>query len=168
MGGIGGLAGILGLKGLKGLGILGLAKAAIPVLAILLPALLILPLIFLFFPVPVITVPAGGGGRSIIAGLETISGKMTNLARSVLESDKCVERISCEVSRVSRGTFFDKTLKRVIPRFESHMPQALRRIARVYLEGPPGSNCSKKYACYLMDDGSSSSVNGTAKKTVVS
>ncbi|CAL8087080.1 unnamed protein product [Orchesella dallaii] len=164
LGGLGGVAGILGIKGLKGLGILGLFKAAIPILAILLPALLLLPLIFLFFPVPVITVPATQ--RGLISGFNfgEISGKMTNLARSVLESDKCMERISCEMSRVSRGSFIDRTLKRVLPRFESHMPQALKRFARVFMEQPGGTSCNKKYNCYLMDDISSSSNNSSAKK----
>lgn len=165
LGGLGGVAGILGIKGIKGLGLLGLAKAAIPILAIVLPALLLLPLIFLFFPVPVITVPATGS-RSLSLPTLNLGEKMSTLARSILESDKCVERISCEVSRVSRGSFLDKTLKRVIPRFEPHMPQALKRIARVYMEGPPGSSCSKKYTCYLMDDSGSSA--GAKKATTSS
>lgn len=114
LGGLGGIAGILGIKGLKGLGLLGLLKAGLPILAILIPALLLLPLLFLFFPVPVITVPSNQ--RSIMGdfgvGLGDITGKVSNLARSVLESDKCIERISCEMSRVSRGTFIDRTLKR--------------------------------------------------------
>ncbi|ODM96990.1 RNA polymerase II elongation factor ELL, partial [Orchesella cincta] len=165
LGGLGGVAGILGIKGLKGLGILGLFKAAIPILAILLPALLLIPLIFLFFPVPVITVPATGQrGLMGAFNLGEISGKMTNLARSVLESDKCMERISCEMSRVSRGSFIDRTLKRVLPRFEPHMPQVLKRFARVFLEQPGGTSCNKKYNCYLMDDSSSS----TAKKSTTS
>lgn len=113
-------------------------KAGIPLLALLLPGLLLLPLVFLFLPVPVITIPryenltidaknvykvmkqnnltpySNPNGRNLHPGLKfgDISARMTQLARSVLNSEKCVERMSCELSKVSQGTFVDKALKR--------------------------------------------------------
>ena len=114
LGGIGGLGGLLGLKGLKGLGLLGLLKLGWPLLLFLgLPLLLLAPLLLLFLPIPIITIPTSPTGRTFGPfRLADFSTKMTDLARSVLESDKCIERVSCEISRYSRGTFIDKALTR--------------------------------------------------------
>jgi len=152
IGGLGGLAGILGIKGIKGLGLLGILKAGLPLFGLLLPGLLLLPLIFLFLPVPVITIPSNPPGRSLSSGFRfgDMGAKVSQLARSVLESEKCVERMSCEISRVSRGTVFDKTLKRMLSKFETNLPKPLLRMARAYLD--QSSHCNKKYACYLVDD----------------
>jgi hypothetical protein len=113
-GGLAGLVGLLGIKGLKGLGLLGLLKAGIlPILFLLLPALLLLPLLLFFLPIPVITIPQpAANGRSFGLDVKDLGGRMSSLARSVMDSEKCIERISCEMSRYSRGTFIDKTLKR--------------------------------------------------------
>jgi hypothetical protein len=103
------------VKGIKGLGLLAILKAAgIPILALLLPALLLLPLLFLFLPVPVITIPSTTPAGRALGGFRfgDMSAKVSQLARSVLDSEKCVERMSCEISRVSRGSFVDRTLKR--------------------------------------------------------
>lgn len=40
---------------------------------------------------------------------------------------------------------------RVFSKFEKHLPQQIQRMARAYMD-QSSSHCSKKYACYLVDD----------------
>ena len=115
LGGLGGLAGLLGVKGLKGfggLGLLALLKILKPLLLpLLLPFLLLLPLLLLFIPIPVITIPTG---RSIDAGPNlgrSISDKMyatVRMAEDVLSSDRCIERVACEIGQRTQGTSINK------------------------------------------------------------
>jgi hypothetical protein len=111
------LAGLLGLKGLKGLGGLGLLallkllkKLFLP---LLLPFLLLLPLLLLFIPIPVITIPAGR--RALDAdGVGTFVAsrayQTAQVAQEVLTSAMCVERIACELSTRTHGTYLDKLI----------------------------------------------------------
>jgi len=147
-GGLGGLGGLLGLKGLKGLGLLGLLKLGWPLLLFLgLPLLFLAPLLLMFLPIPIITIPTNPNGRTFGPfRFADFSTKMTDLARSVLESDKCIERVSCEISRISRGSFIDKAVTRAIQRFELQMPNSLKRMARAYLEP---SSC-RRYTCSIL------------------
>ncbi|CAG7729326.1 unnamed protein product [Allacma fusca] len=146
LGGLGGLGGILGLKGLKGLGILGFLKGStlLPLLFLGLPLLLLLPLIFLFLPIPVITIPSNPTGRAFSP---FHFSEITSLARAVIESDKCIERFSCEISRFNKGTFLDKTLTKIFTQIEPHLPKSLRRVTKAYLEQP---SC-KQFTCNFAD-----------------
>ncbi|OXA42918.1 hypothetical protein Fcan01_22365 [Folsomia candida] len=106
-----GALGLLGLKGAKGLITLAPFALALPFLPILLPILLapiLLPLLalLLFIPIPVVVTPAG---RSVSNGIAEFSaraikmgGLLPEMVTEVVQSEECVERISCEVARVGR------------------------------------------------------------------
>jgi hypothetical protein len=132
-----GLLGLLGLKGLKAfvapLLLPALAPILLPILPIILlvlspillilflPILLILglPLLILFLPVPLIT-----SFRSL-PGQQRI-----NLVESILYRDECVERLSCEVSRLVNASGFSAPwMKNLIPKV-STKPRWINRIAR--------------------------------------
>lgn len=121
-----GLFGLLGLLGLKGLkpyitNILAflLAPILLPILApifIIGTLILLSPLLLLLFiKVPVIVLPDmnittrafPSSARSPLR-----FARLPELAKEVLESEECVERISCEISRVSRNWKLDGVLSR--------------------------------------------------------
>jgi hypothetical protein len=124
-GGLAGLLGLLGLKGLKGLKILKPLALLVPLLPALLPLLLpillplllpIIPIILLalaiplilllFIPIPVVVAP-GGRSNDIPTPLGTVAlSSVAQVARDVLQSEECVERICCEVAKASKKFYF--------------------------------------------------------------
>jgi hypothetical protein len=117
-----GLLGLAGLKGLKGLTTVGLLKAAalpllpllplLPILPLLLLPLLLAPillplLLLLFIPIPVIA----AGRRTISKDLNpTSSISIAKQTFDVLQSEACVERLACEVAKISKkaGDWFER------------------------------------------------------------
>ncbi|ODM91005.1 hypothetical protein Ocin01_15677 [Orchesella cincta] len=126
--GLGGFAGLIGLLGLKG--IKGLASVVFPIifpllfplvfplllpllLPILLPILLLPLLLILLIPIPVISVPAPTA-RSLQNGFSEARKMAYNTFEKVVSSDECVERISCEISRMSRGRKAGEWMEKVL------------------------------------------------------
>lgn len=71
----------------------------------------------------------------------------SHLARNVLNSESCVERISCEIGRASHAGFIDRFVVKTIYKLERFTPNFMRRIARAYLD----RTVCNKYACALTD-----------------
>jgi len=76
-------------------------------LAVLAP-LALLALFLLLLPIPVITIP---GGRRLDSSFPVVQG-VAELARQVAQGEECIEKISCQISRMSRSIGGTKYIKR--------------------------------------------------------
>jgi len=117
-------SGLYGLIGL--LGLLGLVPALLPILGpllglllllllpillpiigpLLLPLLLILalPLLILFLPVPVVTVPGTGRGSTTSSGvMGRLDMETARMIYDAIGRDECIERYTCEVAHRARS-----------------------------------------------------------------
>jgi len=139
---------ISSLSGLSWVAIAALALILGPVLVpLVLAPLIMLAIIIYFIPVVKLDLPAENNGRSSASNrainvLKHLEGT-ARFVQQVAENEECIERISCEIARMTKGHFFENWINK---KLESYRNKWVNRVSRSFKAAINGSDC-RIYSC---------------------
>jgi hypothetical protein len=105
-----------------------------------------LGIIIYFIPVIRLEIPADNARSSASSRAINVLKHLEGTARfvqQVTENEECIERISCEIARMARGSFMENWINRKLDKFKNKW---VSRVSRSFKAAINGADC-KIYSC---------------------